>query len=170
MRRGALAALLLALAAPAFGQSAAGAARPRDEIFKMVDAYIMSNLQESLGLTDEQFVKMLPLVKKYQTERRAFIQRRQATLAEIQRLLESGIATESRLAELMKELRTIESDEPQAVRRSRDAIDAQLSVVQQAKLRVLEARVEQRLRQVIDRARPQTPGERLRERANPPSP
>ena len=36
----------------------------------MVDAYIVSNLQESLGLTDEQFVRLLPLVKRLQSERR----------------------------------------------------------------------------------------------------
>ena len=28
----------------------------RDEAFRMIDAYIVSNLQESLGLSDEQFV------------------------------------------------------------------------------------------------------------------
>ena len=34
----------------------------------MVDAYIVSNLQESVGLTDEQFVKVLPLVKRLQEQ------------------------------------------------------------------------------------------------------
>ena len=32
----------------------------------MVDAYVVSNLQESLGLSDEQFAKAIPLVKKLQ--------------------------------------------------------------------------------------------------------
>ena len=36
---------------------------PREEIFRMIDAYVVSNMQESLGLSDEQFVKLLPLVK-----------------------------------------------------------------------------------------------------------
>ena len=42
----------------------------RDETFRLMDAYLISNLQESLGLTDEQFVKALPLVKKLQSDRR----------------------------------------------------------------------------------------------------
>ena len=41
------------------GRAGAGA-RPRDEAFKMVDAYIVSNLQESLGLSDEQFAQDPP--------------------------------------------------------------------------------------------------------------
>ncbi len=32
----------------------------RDEAGRMVDAYVVSNLQESLDLTDEQFVKSAP--------------------------------------------------------------------------------------------------------------
>jgi len=49
---------------------------PREEAWKLVDAYILSNLQESLGLSDEQFVKLLPLVKTLQASRRGFMQRR----------------------------------------------------------------------------------------------
>jgi hypothetical protein len=44
----------------------------------MVDAYLVSNLQESLGLTDEQFAKAIPLVKKVQAERREYLHRADA--------------------------------------------------------------------------------------------
>ena len=46
------AAMLVLLAATSEAQ--APARRSRDEAFKMVEAYVVSNLQESLGLTDEQ--------------------------------------------------------------------------------------------------------------------
>ncbi|MFI5183615.1 MAG: hypothetical protein ACHQNV_04390 [Vicinamibacteria bacterium] len=154
MRRvAAMAGLLLALPAGVFAQGAAprpGANRPaRDELFKMIDAYIVSNLQESLALSDEQFVKLLPLVKRLHATRRDFAQRRRETLGEMRRLLASGGATEPRVAELMKTLKAEEAEEPLALRRDADAVDALLSPLQQAKLRLLEARVEQRLRELL---------------------
>ena len=39
----------------------------------MVDAYVLSNMQESLGLSDEQFAQAIPLVKKLQRERREYL-------------------------------------------------------------------------------------------------
>ena len=68
----------------------------------MVDAYIVSNLQESLGLTDEQFVKLLPLVKRLLSERREVPSAAGATLREMRQLLESGSATEAKVAERLR--------------------------------------------------------------------
>jgi Spy/CpxP family protein refolding chaperone len=150
--------LLLAAAGTASAQGrarAGGGPAAREEIFRMIDAYIVSNLQESLGLTDEQFVKLLPPVKRLQSERRAFAQKRFETLAEARRLLESGTATEPRIAELVRALKTQEAEEPAALQRDREAIDALLTPVQQAKFRILEARVEQRIRELVARGRGQ---------------
>jgi len=131
----------------------AGPERPRDEAFKMIDAYIVSNLQESLDLTDDQFVKLLPLVKRLQTDRRAVLQRRQQALMELRRLLASGGATEARVTELLGEVKAAEKDEPGLLRKDRDAIDAVLSPVQQAKFRVLEVEVEHKIRELMTQIR-----------------
>jgi hypothetical protein len=158
-----LTAVVLAVAAGAWAQGAArpGANRPaRDELFKMIDAYIVSNLQESLSLSDEQFVKLLPLVKKLHATRRDFALRRRETIGEMRRLLESGSATESRISDLLKVLKSQEADEPLALRRDADAVDALLSPLQQAKLRILETRVEQRLRELAKRSAGQGAGGR----------
>lgn len=164
MIRQTAAALLLAGAAAAWAQEAGGPGRGgrREELFKMVDAYIVSNLQESLGLSDEQFVKILPLVKRLQTDRRGFVQRRHEILQEMRGLLESGRATEARVGELMRELRTSENAEPGVIRKDTEAIDAVLTPVQQAKLRILELQVEQKIRGLASRARP-GPGVRRRD-------
>lgn len=155
--------LALLSAGVAAAQEDAPAGRARDELIKVVDAYVLSNLQENLTLTDEQFVKLLPLVKKWQGSRRAFQQRRMASLNEMRRLFESGTATEPRLAELLRELRQGEDEELAAVRKDLDGIDAQLSVVQRAKLRLFEQRVQQRLREILERQRQQAgPGMRPR--------
>lgn len=150
LRRGLMALCLMSL--PAWGQDA----EPRrEELFKMVEAYIVSNLQESLALSDEQFVRILPLLRRVQSERRAYVLGRARLLNEMRRLLESGTATDARLAELMRNLKQREVEEPAALRQDVDALDAQLTPVQQAKLRLLETRVEQRLRDLMTRSRPQ---------------
>jgi len=140
---------------------------PRDEAFKMIDAYIVSNLQESLDLTDDQFVKLLPLVKRLQTDRRTTLQRRQQALMELRRLLASGGATEARVTELLREVKAAEADEPALLRKDRDAIDAVLSPVQQAKFRVLEVEVEHKIRELMTQIRAQR---RNQGQARPPGP
>jgi hypothetical protein len=161
MRNG-LACVLLLAAPCAFGQvgpagrgvpPAGEDSRPRDDIAKMIDAYIISNLQEGLGLSDEQFVKLLPLVKRLQTDRHLFAQRRQRTVQELRRLMQSGGATDARVSELLRELKAVEAEEPTAIRRDRDALDAALSPLQQAKYRLMEVELERRLRELLTQAR-----------------
>jgi len=156
--------LMVAAAQPALAQGrTGGAGRPaRDEVFRMVEAYVVSNLQENLGLTDEQFVKLLPLVKRLQGDRRDYAEKRRQTLGEMRRLLESGSSTEPRIADLVDRLRVLEVEGPAALRRDLDAVDAVLTPLQQAKFRLIEARVEQRIRELMARARAQGGGGRRR--------
>ena len=143
--------------------------RPRDDIFKMIDAYIISNLQEGLGLSDEQFVKLLPLVKRLQTDRRAFAQKRQLTVQQLRRMLQSGTANDARVSELLRELKSLESEEPPKIRRDFDAIDTALTPVQQAKYRILEVELERRLRELMSQVR-RNAAEPVRPRRNEPPP
>ncbi len=136
-----------------------GPGRPaRDEAFKMIDAYVVSNLQDSLGLTDDQFVKLLPLVRHLQTDRRAVTQKRQESLMEMRRLLASGTATEAQIVEVLQRVKSAESDEAATLKRDRDAIDGALSAVQQAKFRVLELEVDRKIRELMVEIRAQRRG------------
>jgi hypothetical protein len=112
------------------------------------------NLEEALGLSPEEAGRLLPLVKKLQTDRRRLVERRHETIGEMRGLLQSGTATEAQIAERMKEIRNIEAEEPLVLVKDRKAIDDVLSVVQQAKFRVLEVEVEQKLRDLARRPRP----------------
>ncbi len=132
-----------------------GERRPGAEAGKMVDAYLVSNLQESLGLSDEQFVKLLPLVKHLQTERRELAQRRNKAVRELRRLLNSGTATEPQITEILQELKAVEGEGPLQLQRSRGAIDAVLTPLQQAKFRVLEVEIEQKIRDLMNQIRRQ---------------
>jgi Spy/CpxP family protein refolding chaperone len=135
----------------------------RDEAFKMVDAYVVSNLQESLGLDDAQFAKAIPLVKRLQGDRRTYLLDRTRTVREMRRLLRQGGASEAEVLDLLKQLKALDADGPVQTRKNLDALDALLTPVQQAKYRVLEMEVEQRMRELMNRARPRQaprPGER----------
>lgn len=145
--------MLTAAAASAAAQPAGGPRRPRDEAFRMIEAYIVSNMQEALGVTDEQFARLLPLVKRLQRDRRELAQRRIQTLQELHRVMRQGGATEARVTELLRELKALEVEEPATIRRNMDAIDAVLTPVQQAKYRLLEVEVERRLRALMAQMR-----------------
>jgi Spy/CpxP family protein refolding chaperone len=133
----------------------AGSDRPgREEAFRMVDAYVVSNLQESLGLTDEQFARAIPLVKKVQTERRQYYLERTRTLREMRHLLRRGGAPEGQVLDLLKQLKALDAEGPTRTRESLAALDAVLTPLQQAKYRVLETEVEQRMRALMNRVRP----------------
>lgn len=146
---------------PSRGEGPGG--RSRDEAFKMVDAYIVSNLQESLGLSDDQFTRLLPLVMKLHNDRRAGVHRRIQNLRELRRLLASGTATEAQVAERLLEIKRLENDE--VLRRDREAVDAALTPLQQAKFRVLESEVEQKIRGLRGRMQMGRPGGRSRRQA-----
>ena len=149
-----LAALVLPVAAMAqVPPEPGGALEPREEAGRLVDAYILSNLQESLGLSDEQFVKLLPLVKRLQADRREAMQRRRRGLNEMRRLLKSGSATEPQVVEKLKELKALEADGRD--RSMMEAIDGLLTPVQQAKFRVFESEVFQKLREMMGQLRRQ---------------
>ena len=119
----------------------------------MVDAYIVSNLQESLSLTDEQFVKTLPLVKRLLSDRRELAEARRQALRELRQMLQSGSATEGKVADRLRELKGLENDEREKTKRDLEALDGALSVLQQAKFRVMEVEIEQKIRELLNQAR-----------------
>jgi hypothetical protein len=152
-------AVILGLGSPlAFAQDAGRRSRSaehagREEAFKMVDAYTVSNLQESLALTNEQFVDVLPLVRKLQADRREFNLSRARALRRLRQLLASGSATGAQVVGQLNQIKALEEKGPARVRRRIEALDAALTPLQQAKYRVLEMDVEQHMRELMERAR-----------------
>ena len=153
--------LLVALARaepPPGGPRRGGAAR--DDAFRMVDAYIVGNLQESLGLTDEQFAKALPLVKRLLGERRELAEKRRAALRELRQMFQSGAATEAKVADRLRGVKALESEEREKTGRNLEALDGVLTPLQQAKFRVMEIEIEQKIRELLTQARQhRRPGE-----------
>jgi len=142
------------------GDGPAPGGERRREALRVVDAYVLSNLQESLGLTDAEFVKVLPLVKRLQSERREYLLARVRLLRQLRRQLRSGAAGEAEVWRTLEELKKVEADGPERTRSATADVDAALTPLQQAKFRVLELEVEQRLRELMGRARERGAGER----------
>jgi hypothetical protein len=160
--------LLAAGAAAARAQVEEPARRTdREEAFRMVDAYVVSHLQEGLALSDEQFAKAVPLVSKLQRERREYLLGRARLMREMRRLLRQGGSVEAQVLERLEQSKKLEAEGPDRIRRSLEALDAVLSPLQQAKYRVLEGEVEQRMRALANRARQARPGARPRGDAPP---
>jgi Spy/CpxP family protein refolding chaperone len=150
--------LVLVLGVPAAGAQD-GSERQRrhgptpDQVFKMVDSYFINNLKQRLDLTDDQLARLVPHVRRLQTDRHELAQRRIRAMRELNRVLLSGTATENAVRDLLREVKAVEAEEPATLSRDREAIDAVLDPVQQAKYRLLEAEVERRVRHAMARAR-----------------
>jgi hypothetical protein len=157
-RTAAAAALVLSLASAAAAQAPRGEGarpRPRGEVFRLVDEYLAANLQERLGLGDEQTARALPLVRRLHADRRQFAERRLMALGQMRRFARAGAGDDARAAELLRSLRAAEAEERAAVRSAQDALDGVLTPTQQVKYRIFEAEVEHRVRQAMARMRAQ---------------
>jgi len=153
------------------GKSSRG---PREEISRMVDAYVAEHLQERIGLSDEQVERVLPLVRRLNADRRRFAERRIRALHQMRRMMKAGTANDARVASLLQELKAAEAEEPAVIRADHDAVDALLTPVQQVQFRILEAEIEHRLRQVMARIRGErrdrSGGPRREDSPRPPEP
>jgi hypothetical protein len=146
--------LAFGLAVPgAWGQERSRSQERRDEAFRMVDAYVLANIQESLELDDDQYARVIPLVNKLQKTRREFYGERARAVRKMRHLLRSGTATEEEIGAALKALKTLEREGPERVRERLAALDAILTPLQQAKYRVFEVEVERRMRELMRRAR-----------------
>ena len=87
-------------------------------------------------------------------------------MREMRRLLRQGGAVEPQVLELLKQAKALDVEGPERTRRNLEALDALLTPIQQAKYRVLESEVEQRMRELMNRARAARPGPR--QKAAPP--
>ena len=81
--------LLILGAASAFGSMQEQRPRraKRGDMEGLMEAYVISKLQESLDLTDQQFAEMVVAQKKLSGHRRDYRQERSRTLQELRQLL-----------------------------------------------------------------------------------
>jgi hypothetical protein len=123
------------------------------EIRKMFDSYALMQAQDQLKITDEQFPKFLTRFKALQDLRRQTLMQRNRILQELRRLTNDARADESAMKERVRALADLDARHQTELQRAYEAIDQVLDVRQQARFRVFEEQMEQRMLQLITRAR-----------------
>jgi hypothetical protein len=124
-----------------------------EELEGMMEAYVLSKLQDSLGLGDEQFGRMVVAQKKLSDARRSYRRERGEILRQMRRALDREQAGADELSPLLLKLDELQQNFlEQEKARYRD-IDAILDVRQRARYRILEAEIGRRLQQLIRDAR-----------------
>ena len=121
-------------------------------IQKIIEGLYVSRMQQQLDLNDEQFVRILPLLRQSLQERNQLGQRRNRALNALRQALGEGTSEEEleRLIELVDEselaLRTIQEDLLRGV-------DTELSTRQRARFRIAQPNLENRIRTLIEQSR-----------------
>ncbi len=123
------------------------------EIRRMFDSYALMQAQDQLKITEEQFPRFLTRFKALQDIRRRTLQERNRRLQELRRLTNDPQADETPMKEQVKALQDLEDRSQAEIRKAYEAIDQVLDVRQQARFRVFEEQMEQRMLQLITRAR-----------------
>jgi hypothetical protein len=109
--------------------------------------------QDQLKITDEQFPKFLTRFKALQDLRRRTLQERNRLLQDLRKLGNDPQPDEAQIKDRLKLLQDLEEHSQADVRKGYEAIDQILDVRQQARFRVFEEQMEQRMLQLITRAR-----------------
>ena len=123
------------------------------EVRRMFDSYALLQAQDALKISNDQFPKFLMQFKALQELRRKTQQDRNRLVLELRKLSLEQTPNEAQLKDRMKELRDLEEQAHTDVRKAYDNIDQVLDVRQQARFRVFEQQMEQRLLQLVARAR-----------------
>jgi len=145
---------VLALATGSTAQNRDRNPRPnREEVEGMMEAYILSKLQDSLDLTDEQFGSMVVAQKKLSDTRRAYRRDRMEVLRQMRQTLQREQAGESELQPLLSQLDTLKDDFAANEKTRYAAIDTILDIRQRARYRILEVELQRRLGQMMRRVR-----------------
>jgi hypothetical protein len=123
------------------------------ELERWFDSYVLLQAQDTLQLSDAQFVRVLPPLKALQGARRRHLQARRQALGAMGGLLKANPLDEAALRVQLKALRDLEIRSADEVRRACDALDEVLDIRQQARFRMFEEQVERRKIDLLMKAR-----------------
>jgi len=143
------------------------------EIQRIFDGYLLVQVQEALGLSDQQFAQVVARVKALQDARRRHQQERGRLLMELQRLTRpagrggrGGPGDDVVIKERLVMLQENDARLAAELRQAYGALDAVLDVRQQARFRIFEEQIERKKLELLLRAR-QNPNRPMQKRQPP---
>lgn len=118
----------------------------------MVEGFYVSQLPVQVELSDEQFTKVLPLLRQTLRERREITARRTRAMAQLRLMVQRG-DSEEEMKRLIREIDKADAEIQASQEKFLSGVDPLLTTSQQARLRFFQLMIEQRIRRMIDRAR-----------------
>jgi hypothetical protein len=130
------------------------------EIQRIFDGYLLVQVQEALGLNNDQFAQIVPRVKALQDARRRHQQERARLLSDLQRLSrpqgQTGTSNPPDDTLLKERLAAFQENDARFaadLRKAYNDIDQVLDLRQQARFRVFEEAIERKKLDLLLRAR-----------------
>lgn len=152
----------LVVAAAAAAQPAPRAVPPEEaanlrpgEVQGLFDAYVLVQVQDALGLNEDDYTRLLPRLRGLQQVRRRTLQERLRSINELRKLTDPKLpqpTDEAILKERLSAFQELESRSAAELRRAYDGLDEVLTPRQRARFRVFEENVERRKLQLLLRA------------------
>jgi len=141
-------------AQPVIPPEEAGNLRP-GEVQGLFDAYVLVQVQDSLGLSEDEYTRLLPRLRLLQQVRRRTLQDRLRQINELRKLTDPKLPQPTEdgiLRERLSAFQEFESRSAAELRRAYDGVDEVLNPRQRARFRVFEENVERRKLQLLLRA------------------
>ena len=143
------------------------------EVQRLLDAYVLVQAQEALGLSDAQYPQFVVRLRAFQEARRRNEQARLRLIVELNKLSVDRAAAEGREPDIRQRLKALDELEVSTaaeLRKARDELSQTLDIRQQARLRVFEERIERQKLELLQRARLQRQQQRQQRQQRPSSP
>ncbi|MGE3343646.1 MAG: hypothetical protein AB7L71_09440 [Vicinamibacterales bacterium] len=143
---------------------AAAPGMPVQQLQELFDAFVLVQAQRVLQLTDDEYQRFFPAMKRLQDVRRGQVQQRVRQLNELRRAAplrpgpnqrEVVSADEATLTAMLRRMDEMEARHAEEIRDARKALDAVLTVRQRAAFRIFEEDMERQKIDFITRARQQ---------------
>jgi hypothetical protein len=136
----------------AAGQPAATAPAPAAVNDQLLQALYVSEFQRQVGVNDEQIVgRLRTILTQWLQQRRNAAQRRNEATASLRQLLAANPSDEE-IARKIVEVDTADNQMRNSERRLQSVVDPLLTPAQQAKFRLFQIDIEQRIRELLAEA------------------
>ncbi len=135
------------------GLQVPGPGAPIQELQEMFEAFVLVQAQRILQLSDEEYARFFPRMKRLQDVRRQHTRQRIRLLNELRRLYGPERADDQVLTERVRVLDELDSRFDQELRTAKAAVDDTLTVRQRAAFRFFEQEMEVQKVDYLTRAR-----------------
>jgi hypothetical protein len=129
--------------------AATAAVAPAQTNEQLLLALYMSEFQRQVGINDEQAARFRPLLMQWLNQRRTVVNRRNEALNTLRQMLANG-ASESELTRQIADVDQADNQTRNSERRLLTQVDPMLTTTQQAKFRLFQVDMEQRIRELVE--------------------